>query len=79
MKTSVTEKTGILWVDGKTLSDLDFTDDLALLHDSWDGMQIITSTLENEAKKVRLVINVAKTKNMLIGNWVSSAKIHVGK
>jgi len=44
------------WVDGKTLCDLDITDSIALLRDSWDRMQTITSTLENEAKKVGLVI-----------------------
>jgi len=41
-------------------------------------MQTSTSALENEAKKVGLVINVSKTKVMLIDKWVSSAKIHVG-
>ena len=77
-KTSMTKSAGISWFDGKTLSDLDFADDIALLHDSWDGMQTITSSLKNEDKKVGLVIYVAKTKIMSMGNWVLSAKIHVG-
>jgi len=63
LKTSMSENTGISWVDGTTLSDLDFADDIVLLHDSSEGMQ---TALENEAKKVGLVINVSKTKIMLI-------------
>jgi len=54
---------GISWVEGKILSDLHFADDKVILRDSWDGMQIITSTLENEVEQVGLVINVAKGKN----------------
>jgi len=29
---------GIKWVNGKDLSDLDFADDIVVLHDSWAGM-----------------------------------------
>jgi len=36
----MSENTGISWVDGSTLSDLDFVDDIVLLHDSWEGMQL---------------------------------------
>jgi len=32
-------------------------------------MQTMTSALEEEAKKFALVINVAKTKIMTVGNW----------
>jgi len=65
---------GINWVDGKELSDLDFADDIVLLHDSWAGMQAMTSSLENEEKKVGLNMNVAKTKIMTVGNRSSSNK-----
>jgi len=61
-KTSMLENTGISWLDGTTLSGLDFADDIVLLHDSWEGMQTSTSALEKEAKKVGLVINVSETK-----------------
>jgi len=59
---------GMKWVDGKELSDLDFADDMVLLHDSWAGMHAMTSSLENEAKKVGLIMNVAKTKIITVGN-----------
>jgi len=39
-------------IDGReNLSDLDFPDDIALLENSWEGMQTMTLTLEEEAKK----------------------------
>jgi len=41
-------------------------------------MQATTSSLEDEAKKVGLMINVPKTKVMTVGNWSTSAKIKVG-
>jgi len=44
------------------LSGLDFAGDIALLENSWEGMQTMTSALEKEAQKFGLVINVAKTK-----------------
>jgi len=78
LKRSMAKHAGIKWVDGKELSDLDFADDIVLLHDSWAGMQAMTSLLEDEAKKVGLMLNVAKTKIMTVGNWSASAKIKVG-
>jgi len=35
--------------DGEKLSDLDFANNIALLEDSWEGMQTMTSALEEEA------------------------------
>jgi len=34
----------------------------------------MTSALEEEAKKFGLVINVAKTKIMTVGNWKTTGK-----
>jgi len=48
---------GIKWVDGNELSDLDFADDVVLLYDSWAGMQAMTLSLEDKAKKVGLIMN----------------------
>jgi len=49
LKIAMIRKAGISWVDdGKTLSDLDFADDIALFYESWNGMRTITSTLENK-------------------------------
>jgi hypothetical protein len=78
LKTAMKERAGLEWVDGGKLSDLDFADDVALLHDSWEGMQTLTSSLEEVAKKFGLVINVVKTKIMTVGNWTSTVKIKVG-
>jgi len=64
---------GIEWID----FDLDFADDIALLENSWAGMQTMTPVLEEEAKKFGLVINVAKTKIMTVGNWKTTGKIEV--
>jgi hypothetical protein len=78
LKRSMGEQSGIEWIGGRKLSDLDFADDIVLLHDSWTGMQAITSSLEQEAKKIGLNINIAKTKIMTIGNWTTTNKIQVG-
>jgi len=51
-----------------TLSDVDFAADIVLLHDSWDGIQAMTSSLEDEATKIGLMMNVAKTKILTVGN-----------
>ena len=51
LKRSMEKQAGIKWIDGKDLSDLDFADDIVLLHDSWAGMQAMTSSLEEEAKR----------------------------
>ena len=59
LKTSMVEMADISWAEAYASSDLDFADDTALLHDSWDEMQTIMSSLENETRKVGLVINVA--------------------
>jgi len=37
LKRSMVTHAGVKWVDGKELSDLDFADDIVLLHNSWAG------------------------------------------
>ena len=69
MRRSVDPLARIQWVDGSRLGDLDFADDVALLHESWMGMKDTTAKLAVEAKKIGLQINVAKTKIMKVGNW----------
>jgi hypothetical protein len=54
LKTAKMEQSGIEWVGEEKLSDLDFLDDISSLHDSWSRMQAITSTLEEEVKKIGL-------------------------
>jgi len=72
------DRAGIEWIDWEKLSDLDFADDIALLENSWEGMQTMTSALEEEAKKFGLVINVTKTKIMTVDICKTTGKIEVG-
>ena len=78
MRRSVDSFAGIQWVDGSRLGDLDFADDVALLHESWMGMEGTTLKLAEEARKVGLQINVAKTKIMKIGTWSADEQIQIG-
>ena len=48
MTNSVQECADTEWADDSQLGDFDFADDVALLHDSWDGMQALTSKLETQ-------------------------------
>jgi len=50
------------------ITDLDFTDYIALLEDSWHGMAEITTRVEREAAAVGLRINAGKTKLMVVSN-----------
>jgi len=58
---------GITWGTGK-LTDLDFTDDIALISDSPVALQNMTTELQGNAAKVGLRISAEKTKAMAIGN-----------
>ena len=68
MRQSVDPLAGIQRVDGSRLGDLDFADDVALLHESLMGTKDTTAKLAEEAKKVGLQINVTKTKIVQVGN-----------
>lgn len=78
LKTSMSDVGGLDWVEGDRLSDLDFADDIVLLHGSYEGMQAMTQSLEVVAGKVGLVINTTKTKIMTVGKWNSTEKITIG-
>ena len=67
--------TGLRWVNGDRLRDLDFADDIALLDNTWRGMKDITSKTQAEAAKVGLAINPEKTKIMKVGKWNEDDKI----
>jgi len=49
------------------LADLDFADDIALLSNTRDALQGITTGLQNNALKVGLRISAEKTKAMIVG------------
>jgi len=59
--------TGIEWLSDSKLKDLDFADDIALLDVSLNGMQDLTSKVEDAAKLVGLHVNAEKTKMMIMG------------
>src|ERR1700733_14168394 len=69
--------TGLKWVNGNRLSDLDFADDIALLENTWDGIKEITGKVREEAAKVGLSINPEKTKIMRIGKWQETDRITI--
>ena len=48
------------------MNDLDFADDIVLLHESWEGMQDMTQSLEEEGRKIGLVLNAVITKIMAV-------------
>lgn len=62
-------KTGIQWSlrSNDHLEDLDFADDIALLATKRSAMQNKLTTLQNNAEKVGLKINIGKTKSMQVG------------
>lgn len=68
-------QSSIKWIDGRKLSDLD--DDIAILYDSWTGMQATTSSLEQDAK-VGLYNNIAKTIIKMVDNWTARNGIQAG-
>ena len=49
------------------LLDLDFMDDIALLSNTRDALQDITTGLQNNGTKVGLRISAEKTKAMIVG------------
>lgn len=51
-------------MDKAHLSDLDSEDDIALLGETKRCLQEMTTSLETEAKKIGLCINLEKTKFM---------------
>ena len=58
---------GIEWLTDSKLKDLDFADDIALLDVSLNGIQDLTSQVEDAAKLVDLRVNAGKTKMMTLG------------
>ena len=65
-KATQNEKGGITWAEQNTLTDLDFADDLALLGTTQQDLQQLTNLVNENATKVGLRINCAKTKSMRI-------------
>ena len=64
--------------DSQRLTDLDFTEDIALLGKSQEDVQNLTNRVEKEAGHIGLMINSAKTKVMIVGQCDDGAGIWVG-
>ena len=69
---------GIKWNNKSCLTDLDFADDIALLANTKESLQKMTTKLEVAASHVGLRINSEKTKVMQLGNANTSTEITVG-
>ena len=69
---------GIKWNNKSCLTDLDFADDIALLANTKESLQKMTTKLEAAASNVGLRINSEKTKVMHVGNANTSTGITVG-
>ena len=67
MKHSTRERNGIQWSPTTQLHDLDFADDIVLLTQAFTHLQEKTATVQEEAAKQGLQINVGKTKTLRIG------------
>ena len=67
----VTEKrqTGIEWINGETLEDLDYADDLGLVSDDFDDTQEKMMRLSRNAKKLGLKVSAKKTEILRINSW----------
>ena len=67
MKKTVGDRSFGIWWNEDRLTDLDFADDIALLSDTYTGLQKMTSDLGEHGEKVGLRISCEKTKVMIIG------------
>lgn len=66
MKETTKLPRGIQWTLHKKLEDLDFADDIGLLSNTQKQMQEKTSTLQENARRVGLKVNITKSKVMRI-------------
>src|SRR5579871_3114367 len=68
MRKCTKESMGIKWLKNKTLSDLDFADDVAILNTTPQQTQELTNKICTLAEQVGLQINASKTKIMELTN-----------
>jgi len=70
--------TGIHWISGRSLEDLEFAHDLAMLYHFFDHIQQKTRCLEEVAATVGLIINKDKTELMKV-KTVSTQRVILTK
>ena len=68
MRHSTRGRNGIQWTPTTQLHDLDFADDIVLLTQAFTHLQEKTATVQEEAAKQGLQINVEKTKTLRLGH-----------
>jgi len=61
--------------EGERLTNLDFADDIALLDNTYAGLQRLTNRVKEEAKADGLRINADITKVMVVGKMGSGQNI----
>ena len=66
-RTTESRETGIEWVNGEFLEDIDYADDLALVSEDVDDLQEKTTRLSRKARGMGLKISVKKTEIMRVG------------
>jgi hypothetical protein len=62
-----TGTSGLEWVNGEWLTDLDFAKDINLLGSTWEGMVELTDRVQKKAATVGFKINADKPKITVIG------------
>ena len=65
-RTTEERNTGLEWVNGETLEDLDYADDLGLVSENLEDLQEKTTRLSRKAKGVGLKVNARKTEVMRV-------------
>jgi Reverse transcriptase (RNA-dependent DNA polymerase) len=64
-------------IPAKSITDLDFADDIMLVSDDAINSQKQLDSVDIMARRVGLKINRAKTEFMMVGNWASPIELRV--
>ena len=68
MRQTTRVRNGLQWTPNTQLHDLDFADDIVLLTQAFAHLQEKTSSVQQEASKQGLKINIGKTKSLRVGH-----------
>ncbi|XP_078619529.1 uncharacterized protein LOC144886675 [Branchiostoma floridae x Branchiostoma japonicum] len=76
-KTTEDGREGVRWNEEERLADLDFADDLALLSETNQDLQNLTTKLEQFSGKVGLRVSTEKTKAMEVGDNTNHPPLNI--
>ena len=76
-KTTEDGREGVRWNGEERLADLDFADDLALLSETNQDLQNLTTKLEQFSGKVGLRVSTEKTKAMEVGDNTNHPPLNI--